>query len=257
MFKLSNRIFLIFLILLGTKSLEAQSLGFGCFGFVGGYAGYSYQEYEPGSLNDAITYYNSAISNSSSQTIPEFRNASGYRFGINFFRAKFSGVLLSLKGYYEILSENKSFTYNQNSTTQLNSELDLDLKSWNVGLDFGIPITNLLSWKIVEGDLHFNTSKVTYKPNLNDNSSNTKFSNDSPELGYSISTGLIFTVIENFVCIEGTAGYKFFKIKRMTDGEGNNFQLQPYGSRETEDKDFIKAGGFNASVQLNVGFPLQ
>ena len=255
MLKLNFKMFLILILLLGIKDTEAQSFGFGCFGFVGGYVGYGYQKYDSGSLNEAITFFNEQVSDGSSETIPEFGNAHGYRLGINFFRARFSGAFLSLKGYYEILSENRNFSYASGSES-INSELDLDLKSWNVGIDFGIPITNDLSWKIVEGSLHFNTANSTFKPNLNDNSSDRKYSNDSPELGYSISTGFVFSVIDNFVSLEGTAGYKYFKIKQMTDSEGNNFYLHSYGSREFENSDFINGGGFSASVQLNVGFPL-
>ena len=260
MLKLNFKIFLLLVLLFGIRNTEAQSFGFGCFGFVGGYVGYGYQKYEPGSLNEAITFFNDQVSDGSSETIPEFGNAHGYRLGINFFRARFSGAFLSLKGYYEILSENRSFSYTSGSES-INSELDLDLKSWNVGIDFGIPITNDLSWKIVEGSLHFNTITCTYKPDLNDNTSDRKYSNDSPELGYSISTGFVFSVIENFVSLEGTAGYKFFKIKQMTNSEGSNFYLRPLGAREVENtdlinSDFINGGGFSASVQLNVGFPL-
>jgi hypothetical protein len=255
MLKLNFKIFLIAILFVGIEATQAQSFGFGCFGFVGGFAGYGYQKYEPGSFTEAITAYNNQLSIGSSQTIPEFGNAYGYRVGINFFRAKFSGSFISLKGYYEDLSENKSFLYDDGTETT-NSALDFDIKSWNVGLDFGIPITDVLSWKIVEGTLHFNTAKTTFKPNIKDNSTDKKYSNDSPELGYSISTGLVFSIINNFVSLEGTAGYKFFKIKQMKDTEGNAFQIGSFGTGVIDNNDFIKSGGFTASVQLNIGFPL-
>ncbi len=252
MFKLFQKILLFILIL--CSPILPQAFGFGCFGFVGGYAGYSYQKYQPGFLNEQIRGFNTAMSDGTSQIIPEFGTAQGYRLGINFFRAKFSGTFFSLKGYYETLSEHNSFTYTVNQSN-INSELNFDLKSWNVGFDFGIPITNLLSWKIIDGTIHFNSAKLSYKPNLEDNTRDIKYENNAPEIGYSLSTGFIFSVIENFVSVEGTAGYKFFKIKKMTTADGALFMLRPYNSRVIE-PDFIKAGGFSAVIQLNVGFPL-
>lgn len=253
MLKQISKIFLV--IIFFTTQGFSQSFGFGCFGFVGGYAGYGYQKYEAGSLNEILNNYNSSISGSGSQAISEFGNAYGYRVGINFFRAKFSKVFVSLKGYYEDLSESNDFQHNY-QLENIKSSLDFDLKSWNVGLDFGIPISKCLNWKIIEGTIHFNSAKITFKPDLSDNSKDKKYNNDSPEIGYSVSTGFIFSLIENFVSLEGSAGYKFFKIKKMTDGEGNNFSLRPFETYTSENIDFINGGGFSASVQLNIGFPL-
>lgn len=245
---------IIVIILINITPILPQAFGFGCFGFVGGFAGYTYQEYKPGYFDDQIKAFNSATANSTLQIIPQFGKAQGYRVGINFFRANFSKVFISLKGYYEMLSEKHNFTY-QSSNEAINSELELDLKSWNVGLDFGIPISEMLSWKIVEGNIHFNSAKLNYKPNLANNTLDVKFNNDSPEIGYSIATGFVVSLIKNFASIEGTAGYRFFKIKQMTGDNGQMFSLVQ-DSNQIAESDFIKAGGFNASIQLNVGFPL-
>ena len=42
----------------------------------------------------------------------------------------------------------------------------------------------------------------------------------------------------------------------MTTEDGSEFLLRPEDSRAIEEADFIKAGGFSAVVQLNLGFPL-
>ena len=253
MLKPFQNIFFLFFIF--AYQILPQSFGFGCFGFVGGYAGYSYQKYEPGSLNEQIRGFNNAMSDGSYQIIPEFGTAQGYRLGINFMRAKFSDTFVSVKGYYEALSENHAYSYSGTQSV-INSELNLSLKSWNIGVDFGIPITDLFSWKIIEGVVHFNSAKLIHKPNLDDNTKEIKYENDAPEIGYSISTGFIFSIVENFLSIEGTAGYKFFKINQMTTEDGSEFLLRPEDSRAIEEADFIKAGGFSAVVQLNLGFPL-
>lgn len=252
MIKLSLKI--LFLTFIYSVSLLPQSFGFGCLGFVGGIAGYSYLEYQPGYLNDQINAFNTTTSNNTAQIIPQFGKSDGYRLGINFFRAKFSGVFVSLKGYYEMLSEQHSFSHLQ-SNQAINSELEFDLKSWSIGLDFGIPISKMISWKIVEGDIHFHSARLTYKPDLANGFYDIKFNNDSPEIGYSIGTGFVISLIQNFASLEGTAAYRFFKIKQMTGANGESFTLLQ-NSDQTSASDFIKAGGFNAIVQLNIGFPL-
>lgn len=253
MFELFQKISLF--ILINSALVFSQSFGFGCFGFVGGFAGYGYQNYESGYLNNQINGFNTAMSDGTNNIIPEFNTAKGYRIGLNFFRANFSGFFFSLKGYYEFISEDHSYSYtNLNSTT--NSELELDLKSWNIGIDFGIPITNFLSWKIVDGALNFNSARLIHKPNLEDNTHDVKYNNDSPELGYNISTGFILSVIEDFVSIEGSAGYRFLEIKTVTAEDGSVFLLRPENSRQVNEEEFITGGGFNAFLQINIGFPL-
>jgi hypothetical protein len=253
MLKIIQKTFFLFIIF--TYQILPQSFGFGCFGFVGGYAGYSYQKYEPGSLNEQIRGFNNALSKGADQIIPEYGTAQGYRLGINLLRANFSDTFFSVKGYYELLSENNSYSYS-GTESLINSELNFSLKSWNIGVDFGIPITDLFSWKIIEGVVHFNSAKLIHKPNLDDNTKEIKYENDAPEIGYSISTGFLFSIIDNFLSIEGTAGYKFFRINQMTAEDGSVFLLRPEDSRAIEEADFIKAGGFSAVVQLNLGFPL-
>ena len=52
--------FKIFFLLISISSIaEAQTFGFGCLGFVGGYGGYSYQDYNAAGLNEYIRYWNS------------------------------------------------------------------------------------------------------------------------------------------------------------------------------------------------------
>lgn len=246
---------ILFLSFIFSYQILPQSFGFGCFGFVGGFAGYSYQKYEPGYLNEQINMFNTALSDGSNPIIPEFGTAQGYRLGINFIRAKFSDTFFSVKGYYEALSENHAYSYS-GTQSLINSELNLSLKSWNIGVDFGIPITDLFSWKIIEGVVHFNSAKLIHKPNLDDNTKEIRYENDAPKIGYSISTGFVFLIVENFLSIEGTAGYKFFKINQMTTEDGSVFLLRPEDARVAEEEDFIKSGGFSAVVQLNLGFPL-
>ena len=250
MLKYLSKILTVFLVLNVSSALNAQSIGFGCFGFVSGFGGYSYQSFEPGYLKE----YGADLGAMSALTVPpyleEFNEAKGFRVGLNFFRAKFSGIFLSTKGYYQALSEKKNV-----SISGFNSdvEYDLDIKSWGFGVDVGIPLTTFLNWKIFDGELMFNSAGFKRTINEAGNTSIIRYNNDSPEFGYAIGTGFIVYLIEGYVSLEGTAGYTLMNIEKMEDSEGDNFLGEEYSGDE---KDFIKAGGFKALLQLNVGFPL-
>ncbi len=249
MLKYISKIVLALLLFIPFNS-KAQSIGFGCFGFVSGFGGYSYQSFEPGYLKYYGNELRTPVGLNTDPYFEEFNTATGFRVGLNFFRAKFSGLFLSTKGYYQFLSEKKNIYI---SGTYPDVEYDLDLKSWGLGVDIGIPVTNFISWKILDGELMFNS--VRFKRTINEvgNTSVKRYNNDSPELGYSLGTGFILYLIEGYVSIEGTAGYTIIKIEKMEDDEGISF----LGTGDIgSERNFIKTGGFNALIQLNVGFPL-
>lgn len=244
-----SKIVLVLLLLIQFHS-KAQSIGFGCFGFVSGFGGYSYQTYQPGTLKYYGNELRTPVGLNTDPYFEEFNKATGFRVGLNFFRAKFSGLFLSTKGYYQVISEKKNISI---SGTYPDVEYDLDLKSWGLGVDIGIPVTNFISWKILDGELMFNSARFKRTINEVGNTSVKRYTNDSPEIGYSIGTGFIVYLIEGYVSIEGTAGFTVMKIEKMEDDEGISFLSDfDYAS----ERNFIKTGGFNALIQLNVGFPL-
>ncbi len=230
-------------------NIQSQSFGFGCLGFVGGYGGYSHQQYQPGMLNDYVADFNSFAS----KELKSFGKAEGYRFGLNFFRAKFSGFFITAKGYYQQLDESHD-SQKIGRDGESNYDFNLKLKSWGLGLDVGIPIFNGLHWKILDGTLLINSARFTITVNSFAGTSVQKFNNDKTELGYSIGSGFVIDVIKNYISIEGIAGYSYFKIDKMKTDDGINFKEIFIPSDENEP--FIKSGGFNAVLQLNVGFPL-
>lgn len=251
MLKTFSGIISLFILLNAFSFINAQSIGFGCFGFVSGFGGYSYQSFEPGSLKN----YGNELRSSEPGLITdpyfdEFGEAKGFRVGLNFFRAKFSGFFLSTKGYYQVLSEKKNINI---SGTYPDVEYDLDLKSWGMGVDVGIPISTFFSWKILDGELMFNSASFKRTINQVGNTSVTRYNNDAPDIGYSIGTGFIFYLIEGYISLEGTAGITIMSIEKMEDVEGNHYQ----GEGDTgNEENFINSGGFRALLQLNVGFPL-
>ncbi len=242
------KMIIIFLILFSIKPF-AQSFGFGCLGLVGGYGGYSTQYYQPGLLKDYVNEFNVF----KTKQLDDFGKADGYRFGVNFFRAKFSGFFVTAKGYYQQLEESHDAQkFSRGGFEDFNYELKF--KSFGVGLDIGIPIYNRLLWKILDGAVLINTVRMTETKNNFMGTNVSKFDNEKTELGYSIGSGFVLDILKNYISIEGIVGYSFFKIDRMVSEDKTDFKDLLAAS--DKNKPFIKSGGINATVQLNVGFPL-
>ncbi len=234
--------------------IQAQSFGFGCLGFVGGYAGFSFQKYNPKGLNNYVDAFNSANKDSLTSPMSKFGEAQGYRIGINFFRANIKGFILTAKGFYQYLSE-KNTANIEGISGSANSVYQVEMRNWGVGLDLGTSITDILSWKVIDAALLYNSASFT-------NTKNSpgpitllmKYNSENYTLGYSVGSGFILQVIDQYVSLEGVAGYAAFKIDKMKTGDGTELTVS-----ETSNKvmsEFISSGGFNAVVQLNIGFPL-
>ena len=249
------RIFSILLFLSITASVvNAQSFGFGCLGFVGGYGGYSYQQYKPDGLNNYIDIFNRINGDSLVSPMEKFGKARGYRVGLNFFRAKMDNFILTTKGYYQLVSEDHEALEKIGISTR-STTLKLEMMNWGVGIDLGISITKAISWKVVDGALNFNN--ITFTRTENKTGAQTvvkKYKTKSTKLGYSIGTGFILDVIDEYLSIEGVAAYTQLSIDNLQMDDGT--LLTENETSTVPMTNFIKAGGFNAVVQLNVGFPL-
>lgn len=251
------KFFIIFLILSSISYVaKAQTFGFGCLGFVGGYGGYSYQDYNAAGLNEYIKYWNSLEFVHS--PLDEFSSASGYRVGLNFFRATFeNGIIVTAKGFYQYLSKENKAGVGVDASDN-NYSMDLTFNNWSLGFDVGWQFTKVVSWKILDGSLNFNNVTLTQTTDLPGETILNKYKTNSGVIGYSIGTGIIVTIIKDYVSIEGLAGYTYVVIDNVYDENGtpllNPVQI-PEQAIWTENK-FIESGGFSAVIQLNVGFPL-
>lgn len=246
------------LLILPANILQAQSFGFGCLGFVGGYAGYSYQRYKPDGLNEYVYNFNTVHKDSLSIPMNNFGTLKGYRVGLNFFRAHISNFILTAKGFYESLNEKHEAVEKFVNGTRT-TDLELDHTNWGVGLDVGITITKSISWKIVDGAVRFNNVKLTDTRNsTNGETQIAEYKNAKSTIGYSIGTGFILAIIEDYVSLEGTAGYTIFAFDQVKDNSGEILSLVDNSEKKLSPpvNNFIKSGGFNAVVQLNLGFPL-
>ena len=208
---------LIFLIVvlsvvLFQNSSFCQSFGFGCLGFVGGYGGYSYQKYNAPGLNNYVKDFNQNYKGSLSSPMSNFGTETGYRVGINFFRANIKGFILTTKGFYQSLTEKNSATINyftassvngNANTSNSNAIFELDLKSYGLGLDLGTSITNALSWKVVDAALLYNMASFTDTRNFPGAATEVfNYNNEKYILGYTVGTGFILEIIDQYISLK-------------------------------------------------------
>lgn len=243
---------LVFVLIMFIDS-KPQSFGFGCLGLVGGYAGYSYQEYKPTGLNNYIQVFNNSKSDSLKGPLQNFGKATGFRVGINFFRANVRGFLLTAKGYYQQLNEKTNATVSDNRGSS-NTTINLKFKTLAVGFDLGTSITNSLGWKIIDAAVNFNNANLDITlDHPNGHTSVNQYNTEKTIIGYSIGSGFILNVIDQYLTLEGTAAYSFLNINKMKTAE---VYLMENESSTVPMNNFIQAGGFNAVIQLNIGLPL-
>ena len=259
--QLKIKLIIFFIISFNLSGLiHAQTFGFGCLGFVSGYGGFTYQQYDAAGLNQFVRNFNYEINETSFGQLKEFESATGYRIGINFFRAAFpAGFFITAKGYYQSLGKTNSMSENTGTGT-VDYDFELDLKNWAVGFDVGMNIFDQLSWKIIDGAFHFNNVSLTSTENSPGVTTVIKYESDAGVLGYSIGTGIIVYVIKDYLSLEGLAGYTFIQIEEMKTEDGQSFPIVypdpiPMPTVDSSNN-FIDSGGFTAVIQLNIGFPL-
>ena len=243
---------IIFVVLLQTY-IHSQTFGFGCFGFTGGYAGYSHQKYQPDGLNDYIKIFNLNRKDSLTENFNNFGSANGFRVGLNFFRKKFSGVFVTAKGFYQFLGE-KHQAVEKLSSGNVTTSYEVKLISWGLGVDLGTPIVSFLNWKIVDAALLYNQAKFSNAQNFPGALTVVKNFKSDLKFGYSIGTGFIIEILGEYITLEGLAAYSHITIGEMRMDDGTKL-MKNENSTEIM-KNFNTDGGFNAVIQLNIGLPL-
>ncbi len=241
-------------IFLFSNSLFAQSFGFGCLGFVGGFGGYSYQVYHPTGLNSYVDAFNKNHGDSLSAPMSSFGKARGYRAGINFFRANLTGLILTVKGFYQQLNEKNNTSINFANSQKGSTTYEMELKSWGAGVDIGTIITDEFSWKVIDAALLFNSVKFTHTDNFPGAVTNVQvYSTPNTVLGYSIGTGFIYEIIDEYITIEGTVAFSVLSVKNLEKGDGTKLTVGE--NSNTVMNNFIESAGLNTVIQLNIGFP--
>ena len=247
---------IIILSILAFSKVSSQTCGFGCLGLSGVYGGYSLQQYEADGLNQylgMLTNPFSSVAYPESET--QFKESRGFKLGINIVRADYSNFFFTFKGYYQFLSEQHSLETDFGSLQNPDPvvyDIKLDMNNWGIGLDFGIPLYSFIDLKIIESELKFFSPKLSIEASKNTIFQNSStYTPDKVKMGFSVGSGLIFNVMEDYISIEATGMYTFMEIDNLTsDLDGTPI---PTDNSETQ---FISKGGLQAFIQLNLGIPL-
>src|ERR1039457_1173938 len=220
------------IVMFYSADLRAQSFGFGCLGLVGGYVGYSYQVYKPTGLNTYIQTFNLLRTDSLEGSMKNFGKSSGYRVGINFFRADLKGFILTAKGFYQNLGEDNDATV-VSASGITNTSYDFSLRTWGIGVDLGTSITYSLSWKVIDASLLFNSAQFTNTTNYPGAVTNVNsYKTDKQVLGYTVGTGFILAIIGHYVSLEGFVGYTYLKIDRVKQDDGTYLTVNESSSAD-------------------------
>jgi hypothetical protein len=249
-----KKIFFILTVFLIVNTVDAQQkMGFGCLGMVGGFGGYSYQEYNAEGLNRYIDVFNNNRSDSLTNGMGKFGVGTGYRVGINFFRASLKGLVITTKGFYQSASESHDAKLASNSR-EYSYLFEYNIQSWGLGFDIGASIAKPFVWKVIDASVLFNNSEFKRTDNLPEAVTIIDKYKDDSNLSYSIGTGFIFSVIQNYITLEGTVGYSIFSVKNLKNDDNKKMPVDENSTLEMDN--FIKSGGMNFIVQLNLSFPI-
>ncbi|GJQ61782.1 MAG: hypothetical protein SCALA702_08350 [Melioribacteraceae bacterium] len=239
--------YLILIIALLSSVYNAQSCGFGCLGFSGGYGGYTIQRYDLKGFNDYLKEDLTALGFEVGDDV--FSEARGFRVGINLFKARFEGVYFGAKFFYQFLEEEKSYV--SNLLTNERRVFNLGFDYYGLGGELGFPIISFLDLKLVEGGVTLHNVNLKDELYIGETVfSEVKYESTGTQIGYYVGSGLIIHLIKNYISIEGTASYNFVDLEEVRS-DNNEVIPQPNGVVS-----FGQKGGVTGTVQLNVSFPL-
>lgn len=242
------------LLVTGSPRLQAQELGFGCLGLVGGFGGYTSQGVHTDELNEFVSRYNRLHADSLYQQMDQFGNLKGFRLGLNVLRQNLQGMILTFKVFYENLIERKTGIILV-SSQQENTFTELAMKNFGIGIDIGTELTRSFSLKIIDATIVF--SQIRFTESLHNPSGqivNYVYTADDEPIGVTLGTGFIFELIDDYVSLEGSAGYMFMEAGRMRTTEGKYLNKDQRSDEKM--RYVINSGGFNATLQLNIGVSL-
>jgi hypothetical protein len=254
--KIKSFVVLILLsLLLNVRDAYSQEFGFGCLGFVGGFVGFESSAYKPNDFNNYVSDFNESRKDTLSQSLNSFGDAKGFRFGINFFRHNYNGLLITLKSSFSSLNQKNNAAFLSNNLTFTHS-YNIKLQNFSIGVDFGTSISSYLDWKVIDAALILNRTKLTRIRNSpNQDSQIDNYDAEKIAVGYTLGSGFILKLVSDYISLEGSIGFSFFEVGRMKNDSDNSYLTYRESSDIPMEK-FIKAGGLSGIIQLNLSFPL-
>ncbi len=240
-------------ILYANNYLNAQgTLGFGCLGLVGGFAGYEIQDFQPEGLNNYVNDFNLLYKDSIDAPFRSFGDTRGFRIGLNLFRRDVGGMILTFKTFYRSLSQKNEAKILSSSGSSIYT-LDYRSTSFAFGADIGTPISRMIDWKILDVSILFTNIRLTKTSSIPGSLSSLTQANSVDNIyGYSAGTGFILGIVPGYITFETTLAYTQNLVKRLQFDDGTFFSLLSNGAVIEET---VAKGGLNVILQLNIGFP--
>ncbi|MCE1190459.1 MAG: hypothetical protein LWX56_15125 [Ignavibacteria bacterium] len=233
---------------------QSTELGFGCFGLVGGFAGYEVQYYSPDGLNKFVDAFNTQYHDSLLSPLAGFNALRGYRLGINFFRKDVAGILCTIKAYYSGFSEKNSTKIQHSDGTKSIFTAEVNMYAIGAGIDLGMPINDYINWKVIDASFYY------YNFSFHDEINNVTgiireddYVSKEDLFSYALGSGFIISLIKDYISLEGSVSYTNIPVNSIKKQNSSNKPLMPTDA--TSYPNLIKGGGINLLIQLNLSIP--
>lgn len=228
--KLFTFVFVGIFIFLGSSSLKAQD---DCCGVgsifssliqSGIFGGYGIQMYDAKGLNAELP-----------EGFEDYGTAMGWRVGANIIQLQRENLMVGLKFYYQQMTESKD---------DIEQEIQLDIKQWNLGMSFSYIVNNSFDIRIFDAYLSWTNAEVSSKGNGFDD---IVFKSPESSTGFTIDAGIVYYPFPPYISLEVLGGYSIFSVDKVTLEEGQ--------SGQSTINDLVDSGGFFAVAVLTVGLP--
>jgi len=190
------------------------------------FGGYGIQQYSAKGLNEVLP---------SELGFKDFGTAWGWRVGANILGFRQKDILISLKFYYQ------SMTETQNVTEQ---EIKLIHTQFSLGMSFPYIISKSFDIRIFDVYIIWNNAELT---NAVEGFDDRVYESPETNIGFTADGGLIYYPFPPYISLGILGGYSIFSIDEIILEEGE--------SSLTTINDFIDGGGFFAMAVITIGIP--
>ncbi len=190
------------------------------------FGGYGMQQYSAKGLNEVLP---------SELGFKDFGTAWGWRVGANILGFRQKDILISLKFYYQ------SMTETQNVTEQ---EIKLIHTQFSLGMSFSYIISKSFDIRIFYVYITWNNAELT---NAVEGFDDRVYESPETNTGFTADAGLVYYPFPPYISLGILGGYSIFSIDEIILEEGE--------SSLTTINDFIDGGGFFAMAVLTIGIP--
>lgn len=218
-------------------------------------AGYGVQFFDPAGLNRYIDFYNAKYAVYLSKNMEKFGVAQGIVIGANLIQFQLDEFLIGLKLNFSQMKQKRSAKRTLIVGGDVDEEYALTLTSFGLGITSSLVISKRFEAKFLDAILTWNSAKLVNSYVDVYTTSEQVLTSPRRKLGLLLGAGIVFYPLPPILALEATGGYSFITLGKMQFDNGELLAQSPDGGAAMEN--FIIAGGFFASLQLNVSLPLK